>query len=180
MIVAAARAAPQPLPRPQSEASARGLRFQRRAARALARQAAAIGARYEAEPWFTYEEDGDAFHWRKSRGYAVPDGIFTFGDQAVVIEMKLTFVPEAVRKLAKLYVPLVERTTSLRVRPLVLCRHLTPQAALFYHQVETLSEVFSLPPNATGVMLYLGSGPILWTALRPMVALSKPQLEPFS
>jgi hypothetical protein len=171
MIVAAARAAPQPLPRPRSGASARGLRFQRRAAAALTRQADAIGARYEAEPWFTYvEADGNAKRW------AVPDGIFTFDDRAVVIEMKLTFVPEAVRKLAKLYVPLVERTSRLRVRPLVLCRHLTPQAALLCHQVETLSEVFSLPPEATGVMLYLGSGPILWTSLKPMIASSKPNV----
>jgi hypothetical protein len=171
MIVAAMRCSPQVLPGAKSEASARGLRFQRRASAALMRQAISIGADWEPEPWFGYEDDEDGYFRR-----AVPDGIFTFGDRAVVIEMKLTFVPEAVRKLAKLYVPIVERTSRLRVRPLVLCRHLTPQAALLCRQVETLSEVFSLPPDATGVMLYLGSGPILWEALKPTVPSSKPQV----
>jgi hypothetical protein len=156
------------LPAPVTEASKRGLRFQRRVGKALARTAGSIGARLDIEPWFRYNISPENLG-----RCAVPDFILTFADFQLVIEVKLTFVLDAPQKLTKLYVPVVEKTYGLRPRPLVIARYLTSQAA-DYPRVETLSEALQTPSSAgVPVLHYLGIGGIPWQNAQPTVRFSE-------
>jgi hypothetical protein len=150
---------PGSMPQPSSRIARAGLAYQRRVGRALAATAERLGGSFDPEPWFRWKA-GAGDSWR----LAVPDGLFTFGDLQLVIEVKLSFVPDAPEKLAKLYVPVVERARRLRVRPLVITRALRPEA-VGHPFVETLSEAARLPAGVpVPILLYLGSGQILWTA----------------
>jgi len=154
-VISAFRVPSRPMPEATSEAAHKGLRFQRRVENALRSTASSIGGRFESEPWFRFRQ-----LYRDS--HAVPDGLFTFGDQQLVIEVKQTFVCEGVEKLRRLYVPVVAKTYKLRTYPLLICRYLTSSAA-DHLRIETLSEALRAPEGEAPVLHYPGSGPILWS-----------------
>lgn len=158
------------MPPATSPAAKAGLRFQARVAKQLDKAAAAIGGRFDSEPWFRFERRVDV-------GHAVPDGLFTFADFQLVIEVKQTFVEEGVAKLQRLYVPVVAKAHGLRVRPLLICKYLTSAAADF-PLVETLSEAFFTPQGSVSVLHYPDSGPIRWADQLPIVKSSKPKVDP--
>lgn len=166
----AVRVRPGAMPEPTSLAARQGLRFQHRVEAALRGCASKIGAHFESEPWFRFQRLE-----RFDSGHAVPDGLFTFADRQLVIEIKLTYVPSAIPKLLQLYVPVVEKAYRLRVTPLLICKNLN-SAAADHPRVETLSDALA-SPQADGVPIlhYLGSGPILWATLKPIVQSTQPR-----
>lgn len=160
-IECAARVQPGRMPQPTSLAARQGLRFQRRVERALNGCASKIGGHFEPEPWFHFQRE------RFDTGHAVPDGVFTFGDFQLVIEVKLTYVPSAIPKLLQLYVPVVEKAYRLRVRPLLICKHLN-SAAADHVRVETLAEALKADGGSVPLLHYPGDGGILWSHAPPV------------
>lgn len=168
-IVKAQRVASREMPVATSPAARAGLRFQALVSRQLAKSADSIGGRFDPEPWFKFERRIDI-------GHAVPDGVFTFADFQLVIEVKQTFVLEGVSKLQRLYVPVVAKAFGLRVRPLLICKYLTSQAADF-PLVETLSEAFFTPSGEVPVLHYPDSGPIQWADQLPLAKSSNSKVD---
>ena|ERR1700735_131891 len=146
----ASRCAARPMPRVTNKYARMGLSYQRKVNRALEVTAKAIGAQYEAEPWFQFT-DGHG------RGQAVPDGLFHFADLTLVIEIKYTFTIDALVKLRGLYLPVVGATTLMRLRPLIICRSLTPDAI---PTVLDIRQACALSGAHCPTLLWRGTGPI--------------------
>ena len=125
---------PRGLPRPTKPASLAGLRFERKLIAALRAESEDI----EHNPWFAYRAaEGGTYPTELSRGsssqisYCSPDGILyrLYQGLAIVIEAKLTYTPEALRKLTEVYIPIVRSALKrpiLDVQPLIIVRNLIP------------------------------------------------------
>lgn len=153
-LISAERAVSRPLPPVHGLVARQGATYERKVSAALSACAKRMGARFEPSPWFSFEdEDG----W----GQIVPDGLFTFATYALVIEVKRTFVREAITKLAGLYVPVVRRAERvLTVRSLVICHALTSSVTA---TVDTLSAALSDEwRTEIPTLLWLGRGRIEW------------------
>lgn len=155
-LLRAERCAARPMPKANNIYKRQGLAFERKVAKALAVAAASVGAELELQPWFRYYD-------RLGQGQAVPDFLLHFGIETLVIECKLTWVPEAVTKLRGLYVPVVQQVLGsvIRVRPLVICKHLIPLAG---HIVPGLRDALGITHSVVPTLQWLGVGPILWHA----------------
>lgn len=91
-----------------------GLRYERLVSEAISQ----AGPTVIRNPWFNYID---------SLGSRVcsPDCVVDDGSGIlVVVECKLTFVPNAQAKLMNLYVPIVEQIFGKPARGLVVCKHL--------------------------------------------------------
>ena len=135
------------LPKPQTISQKTGIRYENALFKRLQFLANTIDGEVEHNPWFEYYDDENELRC------AVPDFIFAKGSFTLVIECKLTFVPEAVTKLRELYVPLVEkisrRVPRTIVKPLVVCKTMSPLAeALPFTNSLKSSHVTSLIPQS--------------------------------
>jgi hypothetical protein len=119
MFLQAQRCPPQPLPKPTSESAKQGLRYERALVKALQKQ----GHQLEHNPWFVYNDHGMIQH-------CCPDILVYQHDspEVFVVEVKLTYTPEAARKLIDTYCPIVAAATGWRVVPVIVYRNATPQA----------------------------------------------------
>ena len=139
------RCAAQLVPKGRTPAQREGLRYERKVRDAL--RLALGDANVVHNPWFIFEDaEGSA--------YCCPDFIITLPYGIVVIEVKLSYVDEAIIKLRRLYCPVVAKAFGEAVTPLVICRHLTPLA----------------PPaaSALGPALSLGVPLMHWLGLGPL------------
>lgn len=111
---------PSPWPKARLKGVARvGLAYQRQVAKALAMHVAAGSALVE--PWFRFTDANGS-------GFCSPDALVAQAGGILVVEVKLTFVPEADRQLDRLYRPVVAMAYGLpldAVRGLIVCRGLT-------------------------------------------------------
>lgn len=92
-----------------------GLRYERKVVKALTNS----GCDIDHNPWYCY--DGDR--------YCCPDIVLYYLalDTAIIIEVKLTYTPEALKKLREVYVPVVSATIRQnKVYPLVIVKNLAP------------------------------------------------------
>lgn len=125
-ISSARRIPPQFLPAGSNVVAKLGLQYERKAHRELLRlHGLGFFDAIEHNPWFAYTraETGAA------SACCSPDFLLTLDQSIYVIEVKLTWVPEAAIKLADLYVPLVQYVFPGHViKGLVVCRSLTPAA----------------------------------------------------
>lgn len=144
---------PRPTNPAQNIFARRGLAYQRKLGQALVALASKIGGQVELEPWFRF--------WDASGQHKCsPDALFHFQDKTLIIEAKLTWVPEAWDQLLKLYMPVVMLHQShLRIYPLIICKNLTPDSLC---GVETLSEAF-YHKNGVPCLNWLGRGPLHFT-----------------
>ena len=144
------RCRPRKLPPVKTPAQKAGLSYQKKVGGALTTTAKYLGASLLSEPWFRFcDADGV--------GQAVPDFILSFGVETLIIEVKLTYTPEAGEKLTKLYLPIVmDHYQTLHARSLVICKNLTPDAS---HLVNSLS---IKKGRGVPVLHWLGRGPITW------------------
>lgn len=137
---------------PSSAAARLGLRFERRVHTELKRFVPSIAASVEHNPVFTF---CDAF----GSAMCVPDFLLWCRnpERLIIVEVKLTYVPEALAKLKELYCPVVSEALKVRiVEPLVLVRNLTPAAP---KPGLTVSEALAKPGR---VLQWLNYGPIKW------------------
>jgi hypothetical protein len=133
----------QPLPKAQSPAQKLGLAYERKLGKAL--QAAFGPANVAHGPWFRFEDSlGEAF--------CSPDFILRVGPSGgiVIVEAKLSYVPEAIEKLLKLYCPVIGHIFRQEVFPLVITKHLRPDAP---RAESTLKRALALDPP---VLQWLG------------------------
>ena len=103
-------------------------------------------------------------HFRDANGpgTGILDFLLLYGDMAIVGETKLKWVPEASEKLQKFYLPLVMLLLrSVRVRGLIICRSLIPEAS----STPVLSSISSiLGPQSESIFTFpwRGERPIVW------------------
>lgn len=103
-----------------------GLRYERRFLKVLKSTVGSRSLEVEHNPWFTYTTDSLV----DKSGVCCPDILVheTLTDITWVLEVKYTWVADALEKLTNLYVPVVELALERRALPLVVCKRLTPES----------------------------------------------------
>lgn len=111
-----------PKPKPSNAAAKVGLMYERKIGRELG---AFVKRGYlddiEHNPWFTFYDSCGI-------GNCCPDFILTTPQGLIIVEVKLTWVEQALAKLNDLYLPVVSIALNAPVKPLVICRNVTPMA----------------------------------------------------
>ncbi len=130
------------VPLPTTESQKLGLRYEKKVVRALL----ARGCDLEHNPWF----GGD---W----GVCCPDVVVyeLCKNRAIVIEVKLSYTPEALKKLVELYCPVVESAVGLRTFPLVICKNVSFGVNL------SPKKLYEVLDRAWPIYQWLGRGVIL-------------------
>lgn len=139
----AKRIPPRHLPQPTTLAQKQGLRYEKRVVKALV----ATGLDIEHGPWFEY--------WG---GVCCPDVVIyqLAQNRAIVVEVKLTYTPLAIKKLNTIYCPVVAQATGLKIYPLVISKNLLNTNDQFFVAGDINSALLFAPP-----ILHYRSGPIL-------------------
>lgn len=129
-LLSASRCHARQMPRSRhTSAQSAGLAYERKVISALADGLVLSGCGFDLShnPWFEYNT-------AQGRGYCVPDAMLSmqsgeYVDTIFVIEVKLTYVPDAIEKLDSVYCPIVRKAfNSSAVVPIVICKNLVPQA----------------------------------------------------
>lgn len=147
--LSAERCSARPMPKVSNIYGKMGLAYEKKACVALAALAKKIGATFEAQPWFRFND-------ANGNGQAVPDFLLKLADITLVGEIKYTFTPDAVTKLRGLYLPVVLATTRTRALPLVVCKTLTPDCTRTIFNLRDAFASHELIPT----LQWLGSGVI--------------------
>ena len=148
------RCPPRLVPKASNVPAAKGLAYERKVARELTQVANILGGNCEHNPWFEYRSN-------KSDKWAcvVPDCIVSLGSIVYVIEVKLTYVPEAKEKLDKVYIPIVRAGLCampyVKVFAVVIVRNLSPDARPRISRLADANGANSIP-----VLQWLGHGSI--------------------
>jgi len=124
----AKRIDPQHMPKSKLAPHVLGLRYERRLVKALKSR----GFDLDHNPWYEYRNGREA-----KASTCCPDIVLydLAKNLALVIEVKLTLVPEALQKLHDLYLPVVQLATGFKVSPLVVFRNTSlklPAHSSFY------------------------------------------------
>lgn len=111
--------------RPKSPIARQGLNYQQKVFLALRAALPAKGFTIEQTPWFRYRTNTDG-----PDQYCEPDILITDLEDAyiIVIEVKLSWVPNALDKLKTLYCPVVSRARSIPTKPLIIAKNSAPGA----------------------------------------------------
>lgn len=135
-------APPFSIPRdPSNAASIAGIRYENKIFKTLV----ASGDDVEHNPWFRY---GSRYCCPDIILYRLAQGI------AIVIEVKLTYCPDAISKLKAVYLPVLSASTQLyQFKPLIIARNLIPGVA----PAPSLSEALNQP---IPLIHWIGRGPI--------------------
>jgi len=150
----AARCEPGAMPAPSNAAARIGLNYERKVGKQLSALADRNGLNFEPQPWFRFTD-------RYGTNHCVPDFVLYYPNQGtvLVIEVKYTFVPDAIVKLQGLYVPVIERTNAnFKVKPLVICRNLIVGVR---QTIDTVREALAVDVGVP-VLQWLGHGRIDW------------------
>lgn len=129
-LVSASRCYPRQMPRVHTESQKAGLAYERKVVSSLADSLILSGQSFDLchNPWFEYAGTyGSAL--------CVPDGMISlqegeYRDNIFVLEVKLTYTPEAIEKLLDVYCPVVAKAFGLPATPVVICKNLIPGAPL--------------------------------------------------
>lgn len=152
-VQSAERTVARVLPRPQTVEARSGLSYEKKFVKAL--REGTTGRKewlaIEHNPWFSYKT-------LNSVKICCPDAIaFDLENQfAIVIEVKQTFVPNAMEKLCGLYCPVVSRALAVPTKPLVVCRSLAPGGPNPSSRI-----AFALTAEYP-LYQWLGTGPVLF------------------
>lgn len=129
---------------PRGSAKSRGLRYQRAVIKALP-------AGTNPGPWFSYLD-------ANGPGICQPDALVGLDGTLWVVEIKLTYTPEADRQLDLLYLPVVQLALMpRRIRGLVVCQGLTGECSAD-RVVHTLQDAIGRPETPFPVVHWLGQG----------------------
>lgn len=137
----AKRIPPRVLPPPTTEQQRQGLRYEKKVVRALK----ARNLTLEHNPWFEY-----------LGGVCCPDIIIyeLSQNRVIVVEVKLTYTPEALVKLRTLYCPIVTEVTRLLTSPLLIIRRANNR------RIEFQPSLWAVLNSPSPVYLWPGNGPI--------------------
>ncbi len=141
------------MPKPKTEQQKAGLRYERNVVKALRNR----GLDLEHNPWFEYWS-----RWSKKSklgaiGHCCPDIVVyeLSQNRAIVIEVKLTYTPEALSKLRTLYCPVVECVTGLKSVPLVIFKNSVNDKRVF------IGDFYAAVNSAIPFYQWLGRGLIV-------------------
>ncbi|MGH9918756.1 MAG: hypothetical protein ACRD6W_07810 [Nitrososphaerales archaeon] len=137
------------LPPPQTLAQKQGLRYERHVVAELRRLMPGQVSKLEHNPWFGFTD-------RYGTGECCPDILLWVPEGVVIVEVKLTYVPDALPKLFDLYCPVVSIALDELVHPLLICRNVTPDSP---QPVMSLKKALDGDDN---VLQWLGHGHIQW------------------
>lgn len=151
MIVAANRTFDRKSARPIGLAAREGLRFQKKVDKALRSVLTAPGFTIETTPWFRYRMD-DGLDYSCS-----PDILITDREEGfiAIVEVKLSWVPNVLEKLRRVYCPVVQEVLKLPTKPLVIAKNSSPDAPIANSRL-----MFALM-SATPFLLWRGDSPIV-------------------
>lgn len=135
-----------PLVRAKSGAKAAGLAFEKAAALALP------WAKHN--PWFMFRD-------RNGLGYCSPDLVFIASGLALVIECKLSDVPEARTQILQLYKPVLEMALGLPVRGLVLTKHINSNSTRVVDSWPNAMSLMQRDILVIPTLHWLGRSPII-------------------
>jgi len=149
-IYFAKRIDPRPMPKPQTLQQKLGIRYEKKVVRALG---ATKGISLEHNPWYEY------LTVEGSTGWCIPDALIQVNDLNIVLEIKLTYTPEALEKLRNLYCPVVSLALGEAALPLVIIRNALPgiKACL------DLTEALYCPDP---ICQWLGRGPLTFPDIK--------------
>jgi hypothetical protein len=102
-----------------SAAKVAGLRYEEKVQKELSSRYMA----YTPEPRLTFDQDDGTTRFVK------PDGLLIFPEYAVIVEIKISHLPEAWWQLHRLYRPVVEALLKKPVHCLEICRSYDPAVA---------------------------------------------------
>lgn len=149
-IIFAERIPPLPLPRPRTLWGLAGLRYERRLNLKLKHTLEPTHT-LEHNPFFRFLDDRDIDH------VCVPDFLILCPDLSLVIEAKLTYTPEALRKLREVYVPVLSLALNLepklKPKPLIITKNIVPGLKPLF----TLKEALLAP---IPLIQWRGVGPV--------------------
>lgn len=161
-LIHAARTSPRfgpARPKNMTTSQATGIRFEKKVHRALISLTNSLikqglPAKLEYQPWFEFQDS-------VGYGCCAPDFLLSFGlALTLIIDAKLTWVPTAEAKMAKLYTPVVNKTLTPRVlRSLVICNNLTPESP---RPISNIGSGTSFSVNSTPIYHWLGQGKLVW------------------
>lgn len=126
-----------------------GLRYERRLVSELRKTFTGRPFTVEHNPWFYYRlDDGTS-------GACCPDILLHDEELSLtwVIEVKYTWVRDALPKLENLYCPVVELALSVNTTPLVITKRLTPESPM--------PKLGLLTPSVSKLFQWAESGPIV-------------------
>jgi hypothetical protein len=141
----ARRCPPKYTPKASSAMAKLGLSYERKIVRDLMRSVWLV----EHNPWFEFQDELGV-------STCCPDIILTADSKIIVIEVKLTWVPEAIEKLRGLYCPVVEYALAAEVFPLIIVKNLRPDAPPVQDSVQRALE------SEMPILQWIGSGHIPW------------------
>lgn len=139
------------VPKATSPAGLAGLRYEKRVRMQLQKHlAAGKFLSLEHNPWFSFSDEYGAHA-------CSPDFLLWPTYEAVVIiEVKLTWVASAARKLWELYMPVVNAALDVPVAPLIICRNILPETP---PTSQSFREAVNSPAR---ILQYFDNGPLLW------------------
>jgi len=152
MSVVSATRAPKAVHQPsrsQQPGVVLGIRYEKRLTKELNLRLKGKDFTLEHNPWFFYKlSDG-------TTGACSPDILLHDNELGLtwVIEVKYTWVPDAIKKLTELYCPVVELATSRITEPLVVVKRLTPDSPA--------PKLGLLTPNTSKLFQWPENGPIV-------------------
>jgi hypothetical protein len=134
----------------RTTATTNGLRYERRVQKALTKVKAGFIGNVEVNPWFRFVD-------AMGTNYCSPDMLVHLANgSVVVVEVKLTWVAQALAKLTDLYVPVVERALGTRAMPLVIVKNLVPEGPKAAY---TLGDALA---SSSKLYFWPDNGPMAW------------------
>jgi hypothetical protein len=153
LIQSAFRTTARVLPRPKTTEGRSGLSYEKKFVEALRKTLS--GPKQEVviehNSWFIYKT-------LDAEKICCPDVIIVDLENAfaIIIEVKQTFVPNALEKLCDLYCPVVSRALKIPTKPLVVCRSLAPGGP------NPSSRIAFALTSEYPLYQWLGTGPVLF------------------
>lgn len=128
-LVWARRILPRQLPKGKhTQTQLDGLKYERAVIGAIADALTAAEVPFDLchNPWFEYEG-------AMGKGVCIPDALLAvhkgeYAGKTIVLEVKRTYVPQAIDKLMNLYCPVVHKCFGEAAVPMVICKHSAPGA----------------------------------------------------
>jgi hypothetical protein len=154
-VIDSSRCPPRQMPKAANVHARRGLAYQKKVTKAMEEVCKVANGKLEVEPWFRFQD-------LNGPGQCVPDLLLHVQNITLIIEVKLTFVQDAMTKLAGLYIPVIMDATKKtlgQVRPLIICKNITPLTTNLIDNVH--SAVYNYQPSIP-VLQWLGKGKIPW------------------
>lgn len=150
-LLSAERCSARPLPRVRNRIRRLGIAYENNVKKELVKTAKANDLMIESQPWFAFVDK-----W--GRGQAVPDFVILVDGFALIIEVKLSFVPTAIDKLRYFYAPVVGMALGRETRQLIICKNLIPGVLGVVRSLRSALDLTASVPT----LQWLGRGEIAW------------------